>query len=77
MITITFKYKRPTQSEHGHTQIIVNNRYGGYLMKEYSKCVGINDNWYVSLCAEYFMHRHFRTRKEAVQFIESKINGKM
>lgn len=42
---ITTKYKRPTQKEHGHTDIFNNGEYIGYIMPDRSPYRTVGQNW--------------------------------
>lgn len=69
---ITFKYKKETEKELAHTDIIVNNEYVGYLIQEKSKFRTVGQNWFVIIKSGG--SHPFSTKKKAVDFVKQIYN---
>lgn len=74
MNRIQLKYKRPTEKELGHTQVILNDNIIGYFLPQNSIRKG--DTYHLTidnLDGEYFAE-YFKSRKDVIKFLNNKFN---
>lgn len=73
----TYKYKRATDKEHGHTQVFLNGEYIGYMIQNRSRFRVVGENWDFAPAGE--QHGKYlvaSNRKKLVQKIEEYFSSK-
>jgi len=70
MIKLETKYKRPTEKDHGHTDIFHNGKCIGYIIQDRSEFRAVNENWH--FCPKTIDLRHISAsnRKKILEKIK-------
>jgi len=71
---LTFKYKRASDKELGHTEVYFNNDYIGYFLPNKSKAAAIDENWNFVAEANKVQYFYAKTRKELVDTLVRLVN---
>jgi hypothetical protein len=70
---IRYKQIRPTDKEHGHTQVFVDDEYKGYMMRNQGEFVEVGKTWTFSTQNAAIPNLSANTKAELIELLEAAI----